>query len=311
MNTTQDAAEHNAAAHNQADSAPGETVSAPLVGFLNRAATASDLMISVVTPMYNEEGAAGDLIAEIDAALRDAFAYEIIAVDDASQDATAAALARAAADAKGAVRVLRHQRNAGQSRAIRTGVLAAHGDVIVTLDGDGQNNPADIPRILSHLMAADAPAGLMMVAGERRKRQDSAAKRFASRVANKVRSSLLKDQADDTGCGLKAFYREAYMRLPYFDHSHRYLPALMRREGFEIAFQPVSHRARMHGRSKYTNLGRLAVAFRDLLGVLWLIDRARSPISVAEVRLEADCDKDQRVDAERSLGRGAARTPGA
>ena len=127
-----------------------------------------------------------------------------------------------------------------------------------------------------------------MVGGERRKRQDSAAKKAASRWANAIRSRLLNDGARDTGCGLKAFYRDAYLALPYFDHSHRYLPALMRREGFDVAFLPVSHRPRLHGQSKYTNIGRLAVAIRDLLGVMWLNDRARSPIAISEVHGDAE-----------------------
>ncbi|MEO1014059.1 MAG: glycosyltransferase family 2 protein [Pseudomonadota bacterium] len=237
--------------------------------------------VSVVTPMHNEEGAAESLIAEIAAALS-ARVFEIIAVDDASSDGTLERLVAVKSKVP-QLRVLRHAENAGQSRAVRSGVLAARGDVIVTLDGDGQNNPADIPTLLEALEAPGASPSLMMAAGERQKRQDSFAKKAASKAANRVRSGLLKDGAADTGCGLKAFRREAYLRLPYFDHAHRYLPALMRREGFEVAYVPVSHRARAHGASKYTNLGRLAVAFRDMMGVMWLNDRARSPKRVDEL----------------------------
>lgn len=245
------------------------------------AATGSDPEIAVVAPMYNEEGGAAALVAEIDGALKGR-RYEIIIVDDCSSDETPGALARCKADVP-ALRVLRHGKNAGQSRAVRTGVLAARAPVIATLDGDGQNDPADIPALFQQLTRAQAPELLAMVAGERAKRIDSAAKRWASRLANKIRSRALKDGAADTGCGLKLFYRDAYLRLPYFDHMHRYLPALARREGFEVEFCKVNHRARAHGASKYTNLGRLAVAFRDMLGVMWLNDRARPPIDISEL----------------------------
>ena len=173
-----------------------------------------------------------------------------------------------------------HKLARAQSRAIRTGVLAAAAPVIVTLDGDGQNDPADAPALVAALVAG--PPGLALVGGERVKRQDSAAKRFASRIGNAVRRRLLRDTAKDTGCGLKAFRREAFLRLPYFDHIHRYLPALMLREGYETAFVPVNHRHRTSGRSKYTNLGRLWASLSDLAGVIWLKSRARSPGAVDE-----------------------------
>ncbi len=240
----------------------------------------AEIDVSVVTPMYNEAGAAAALLQEIAAAMAGR-RFEILAVDDASTDATFDVLTKAKQDIP-ALRALRHRSNAGQSRAVRTGVIAARGGIIATLDGDGQNNPADLPQLIDALSAADASPTLMMAAGERQKRQDSQAKKLASRMANSIRSSLLKDGAADTGCGLKVFRRDAYLRLPYFDHSHRYLPAMMRREGYEVAFLPVSHRPRVHGASKYTNLGRLAVAIRDMLGVIWLNDRARSPVHVDE-----------------------------
>ena len=239
--------------------------------------------VSVVAPMMNESGGAESLVEEIAAAL-DGVAHEIVIVDDGSSDDTVERLRRARAAAP-QLRIIRHEKNAGQSRALRTGVLAARGQVIATLDGDGQNDPADIPRLLDMLTAGTDDRRLAMVGGERRKRQDSAAKKWASRLANGLRRRLLKDDAADTGCGLKVFYREAFLRLPYFDHMHRYLPALMRREGFEIAFTPVSHRSRVHGASKYTNFGRLLVAIRDLLGVMWLGARARKPGTIRE---EAD-----------------------
>ena len=179
------------------------------------------------------------------------------------------------------LRVLGHTKNSGQSRSIRTGILAARGDVIVTLDGDGQNDPADGPGLVDALKAG--PPDLVLVGGERVKRQDSFAKRMASRIGNGTRKRLLKDSANDTGCGLKAFRREAFLRLPYFDHIHRYLPALMQREGYLTAFRPVNHRHRETGVSKYTNLGRLWASLSDLFGVIWLQARARNPGGVDEV----------------------------
>jgi dolichol-phosphate mannosyltransferase len=152
---------------------------------------------------------------------------------------------------------------------------------VVTLDGDGQNDPADAPRLADRLAAA--PDSLAMVGGVRTKRQDTLAKRYASRFANGVRGALLNDAAADTGCGLKAFRRTAFLRLPYFDHLHRFLPALMLREGYEVAFEPVGHRQRQTGHSKYTNLGRLWASLSDLAGVMWLNSRARSPGAVTEV----------------------------
>ena len=234
--------------------------------------------ISVVAPMHNEAGCAAALAAEIAASLADVD-HEIVFVDDASTDETVSVL-KAARESLPQLRILRHQRNAGQSRALRTGVLAARAATVATLDGDGQNDPADIPALYRMLMESNGR--LAMVAGERRGRQDTAAKKAASRAANAIRRSLLNDGAADTGCGLKVFRRDAFLRLPYFDHMHRYLPALMAREGFGVAFAPVSHRARAHGRSKYTNLGRAAVAVRDLMGVMWLKARSRPAGEISE-----------------------------
>lgn len=229
--------------------------------------------ISVVVPVFDEEGAAPALAREIAAAFAGR-AFEIVFVDDASRDGTRAALLALRREIP-QLRVVGHRRNAGQSRAVRTGVLAARGPIIVTLDGDGQNDPADGPTLADALAAG--PASLALVGGERVKRQDSRAKKIASRLGNGVRRRLLNDTANDTGCGLKAMRREAFLRLPYFDHIHRYLPALMLREGYDVAFRPVNHRHRQTGRSKYTNLGRLAASLSDLLGVMWLKSRARDP----------------------------------
>jgi dolichol-phosphate mannosyltransferase len=235
--------------------------------------------ISIVVPVHNEAGAAGPLAREIAQAFegRD---YEMVFVDDASRDSTLAELMALRAELP-RLRVLKHPQNAGQSRAVRSGVLAARGAIVVTLDGDGQNPPADGPALVDALKAA--PPEVAMVGGRRVKRRDTAAKRWASRIANNFRKRLLADDADDTGCGLKAFRREAFLRLPYFDHMHRYLPALMIREGYKARYQDVGHRPRTVGASKYTNLGRLWAAFSDLQGVMWLRRRARNPGVVEEL----------------------------
>ncbi|MGE0596433.1 MAG: glycosyltransferase family 2 protein [Hyphomonadaceae bacterium] len=236
---------------------------------------------SVVVPVKDEAGNAATLAREIAAAL-DGRAYEMIFVDDSSRDETRAELAALKAELP-SLRLIGHRKNSGQSRAVRTGVLAARGPVIGTLDGDGQNDPADLPRLLARLNRADAAGNLGMVGGRRAKRQDNWGKRFASRFANAVRKSLLKDGADDSGSGVKVFKREAFLRLPYFDHMHRYMPALMLREGYAVEFLDVNHRPRGAGRSKYTNLGRLAANMSDLLGVMWLRSRARLPEGTDEL----------------------------
>lgn len=234
--------------------------------------------ISVVVPVHDEEGAAGPLAREIATAFAGR-SYEMVFVDDASRDGTLAEL-RALMVEIPTLRVLGHGANAGQSRAVRTGVLAARGAIIVTLDGDGQNPPADAPQ-LADLLAASPPT-VAMVGGRRARRQDSGAKRWASLWANRIRRKLLSDDADDTGCGLKAFRRDAFLRLPYFDHIHRYLPALMIREGYENRYLDVDHRHRETGRSKYTNWGRLVASLSDLVGVMWLKSRSRRPGAVNE-----------------------------
>ncbi|QDH72391.1 glycosyltransferase family 2 protein [Brevundimonas sp. M20] len=234
--------------------------------------------ISVVVPVHDEEGAAGPLAREIAAAFAGR-SFEMVFVNDASKDRTLDEL-RALQGELPQLRVLSHGSNAGQSRAVRTGVLAARGAIVVTLDGDGQNPPADAPK-LADLLAA-SPPNVALVGGVRARRQDSEAKRWASRWANRIRKNLLSDDADDTGCGLKAFRRDVFLRLPYFDHIHRYLPALMIREGYENRYLDVDHRHRETGRSKYTNWGRLMASFSDLLGVMWLKSRSRKPGAISE-----------------------------
>ena len=234
--------------------------------------------ISIVVPVHNEQGAAGSLAREIAAAFAGR-SYEMVFVDDASRDDTLAELRGLMAELP-ALRVLSHGSNAGQSRAVRTGVLAARAPIVVTLDGDGQNPPADAPK-LADLLAA-SPSTVALVGGRRAKRQDSEAKRQASLWANRIRKKLLDDDADDTGCGLKAFRRDVFLRLPYFDHIHRYMPALMIREGYQNLYLDVDHRHRETGQSKYTNWGRLMASLSDLLGVMWLKTRARRPGAISE-----------------------------
>jgi dolichol-phosphate mannosyltransferase len=235
--------------------------------------TQTPLDISVVVPVHNESGAVDALVAEIAAAL-DGFAYEMIFVDDASKDDTHAKLV-ALKSRFPTLRVLANRKNAGQSRAIMNGVLAARGPIIGTLDGDGQNDPADLPKLLTRLNRPDAPSTLAFVGGRRVKRRDSQAKKIASQWANNVRQALLKDGSDDSGCGIKVIKRDIFLALPYFDHMHRYMPALVQRDGGVTEFVEVNHRSRATGMSKYTNLGRLWAALSDLGGVIWLRTRRR------------------------------------
>ena len=208
----------------------------------------SPLAVSVVVPVKDEAGNAGVLAHEIARALQtlERGSYEILFVDDGSSDATLSELLAARASLP-MLRVLTHGRNLGQSRGVRTGVQHARGNLIVTLDGDGQNDPADIPKLLSLFDGGGTNLG--MVAGQRVKRQDTWRKRLASRLGNGIRRSILQDNARDTGCGLKAFRRDAFLALPYFDHMHRYLISLIQREGWEVQFVDVSHRPRQSGRS--------------------------------------------------------------
>lgn len=226
----------------------------------------------MVIPAFNEEGNVASLLAECTAALRGAVDFEVIFVDDHSRDGTLATLQAAQADTP-ELRVIAHATQSGQSTAIRTGVKAARGAWVATLDGDGQNDPADLPRLLA---ARDAGApGVKLYAGWRVNRQDTGSKKWASKWANGIRSRLLRDATPDTGCGTKLFERAAFLDLPWFDHMHRYLPALMQRAGWQTVSVPVNHRPRGTGSSKYTNLGRAIVGIRDLMGVAWLIKRSK------------------------------------
>ena len=236
------------------------------------------LSLSIVIPVKNEQDNVVPLAHEIHHALLARADFELIVVDDGSTDATAARLAELQRDLR-RLHVLRHARSCGQSAALLTGVAAARHPWVVTLDGDGQNDPADLPAMLDLAAGPDA-ARIGLIIGHRRRRQDDWLRRLSSRVANGVRSRLLGDRTPDTGCGLKLFPRELYLRLPYFDHMHRFLPALVQREGFEVRTVPVHHRPRASGRSKYGLSNRLWVGIIDLVGVMWLQRRMRRPVIV-------------------------------
>ncbi len=235
------------------------------------------MRVSIVIPVYNEAENIDLLIEELVATMSHAEVYEIIYVDDGSTDNTVAVLRQAQQNNK-LLRVIRHRQSCGQSTAILTGVKAANYPYIATLDGDGQNDPADIPRLYRVLMQQrEISPNLSMVAGWRNKRHDSSWRLFSSKIANRVRSSLLGDNTPDTGCGLKVFLRDEFLSLPYFDHMHRFLPALILRAGGRVISEPVNHRARAHGYSKYGTLDRLLVGLVDILGVIWLQKRVKLP----------------------------------
>ncbi|HVC16398.1 MAG TPA: glycosyltransferase family 2 protein [Rhodanobacter sp.] len=229
--------------------------------------------LSVVVPVFNERDNIPPLLAEIAAALRGRLEFEIIYVDDESSDDSRAVLAAEQAARYPELRVLHHVTRSGQSTAVWNGVRAARSPWIATLDGDGQNDPADIPKLLA--ARAAAAANIRLFAGWRTTRRDSFNKRISSKIANAVRSRMLRDATPDTGCGLKLFEREVFLRLPYFDHMHRYLPALVKRAGFGCQSVPVGHRPRTAGVSKYGMLDRLWVGLADLRGVAWLMRRGK------------------------------------
>jgi dolichol-phosphate mannosyltransferase len=238
--------------------------------------------LSVVVPVKDEAENVEPLAREIAAAVAGEAAPELIFVDDGSTDSTAAVL-KALKTELPALRVISHGRNTGQSRAVRTGVRAARADIVVTLDGDGQNDPADIPRLVALLREGDDAARIGLVQGVRARREDNMQKRVASRLANRFRRWLLNDSATDAGCGLKAFRRDEFLALPYFDHMHRYMVALTLREGNEVRFVEVNHRPRLHGTSKYGVVDRALVGINDLLGVRWLQKRFRGAIDPKEL----------------------------
>ena len=229
--------------------------------------------LSVVIPVCNEEESIGILIEEITQALVQKYQHEIIVVDDGSTDKTLEVLLKIKKDLP-TLRVIKHLQNSGQSTAVRTGVQYANSNWIATLDGDGQNDPADIPNLYNELVSQNLDPWLV-VAGYRKKRKDTWLKRISSKYANSIRDKLLRDGTPDTGCGLKVFSRDNFLALPYFDHMHRYIPALFQRQGGRVVSVEVNHRHRMQGTSKYGFHNRLWVGIVDILGVRWLQNRAR------------------------------------
>ena len=228
--------------------------------------------LAVVVPVFNERDNIPPLLAEIAAALRGNVDYEVIYVDDDSSDDSLAVL-QAEKSRHPELRIIHHVTRSGQSTAVWNGVRAAASPWIATLDGDGQNDPADIPKLLA--ARGTAKPQVRLFAGWRTTRRDSFNKRISAKIANGVRSRMLQDDTPDTGCGLKLFEREVFLRLPYFDHMHRYLPALVKRAGFESVSVPVGHRPRTMGTSKYGMLDRLWVGLADLRGVAWLMRRGK------------------------------------
>lgn len=242
---------------------------------------------TVIAPMRNEAGAVELLADEIAAACGPLGPFEAIFVDDGSDDDTPARIA-AARVRHPWLRTVRHPGSFGQSAAVLTGVRAARGSLIVTIDGDGQNPPSDLPKLLGPLLDSARPADLGLVCGVRVRRRDDVGKRISSRAANALRRLLLRDGSPDTGCGLKAFPRDAFLMMPYFDHMHRYLPSLFLAEGWQVAHAPVEHRERETGRTKYGNLDRALVGALDLLGVWWLLRRRRRSAAARRAALSGE-----------------------
>jgi dolichol-phosphate mannosyltransferase len=242
---------------------------------------APDLQVSVVIPVCNEQDNVLPLAREILVALAGRYRFETIFVDDGSTDRTGPAVRSAREDGMPQIRLIRHSVRSGQSAAIATGVRAARAPWIATLDGDGQNDPADIPKLLD-AARGEGRSRLRLVMGNRTTRRDTWLRRLSSRVANGVRGSLLRDGTPDTGCGIKVFDRAVFLDMPRFDHMHRFMPALFQREGYEVLSVPVNHRERTRGKSKYGLHNRLWVGIVDLFGMMWLIRRASPRIPTDE-----------------------------
>jgi len=247
----------------------------------SNSAPAPGLEVSVVIPVCNEQENVLPLAREIHAALEGRFRYETIFVDDGSTDGTADAVRAARKDGMPEIRLIRHSLRSGQSAAVATGVREARAPWIATLDGDGQNDPADIPNLLDAARKAASPR-LRLVMGNRTTRRDTWLRRLSSRVANGVRGWMLRDGTPDTGCGIKVFDRAVFVDMPRFNHMHRFMPALYQREGYEVVSVPVNHRERTRGKSKYGLHNRLWVGIVDLFGVMWLIRRASPRIRIDE-----------------------------
>lgn len=270
------------------------------------------MRVSVVIPAYNEAGNIGRLVAETLAEVPAEILGEIIVVDDCSDDATGAEMKELIRKHPN-VRYLRHGARAGQSAGLKTGILAAAYPVIATMDGDGQNDPRDIPRLVDKV-APPGGNGPALVGGLREKRKDTGSKRFASRFANWLRDKVLADDCPDTGCGIKVYWREAFLRLPFFTSMHRFLPALFLTYGHKVAYVPVNDRPRLAGQSKYTNFSRALIGLYDLVGVTWLRKRTKVPPIVedsgAAVPLRPrDMAVGERIVAASSRRPGAAEGP--
>lgn len=248
---------------------------------MNESTAVNSMHISVVVPVRNEQDNIEPLLTEIEAALAELTPFEVIYVNDGSTDRTGAVLEQLR-QSRPHLRHIKHASSCGQSAAVRTGVRAAKAPIVVTLDGDGQNDPSFIPQMAALLTATGDNCGL--VQGQRIGRKDTGFKKFQSRVANGVRSKILRDGTRDTGCGLKCFRRDAYLALPYFDALHRFMPALMRREGFELGYVDVKDRPRHAGVSNYGFFDRLWVGIVDLCGVRWLISRRKTNPRAEEVQ---------------------------
>lgn len=240
--------------------------------------SSNDPAVAIVVPVRNEAGNVAPLVAEIVAALDGKEPFEIVYVNDGSTDGTEAELQRLMA-LHPFLRQVHHRQSCGQSAAVRSGVFAARAPIVVTIDGDGQNDPAFIPALLKVLREGAPQIGI--VVGQRLARK-GAFKRFQSRIANAVRSAVLRDGTRDTGCGLKAFRRDVYLRLPYFDALHRFMPALIKREGLSVGYVDVVDRPRGSGVSNYGLWDRLWVGILDLAGVWWLIRRRKKIPDIIE-----------------------------
>jgi dolichol-phosphate mannosyltransferase len=264
-------------------------------------AEAAPPALSLVIPFHDEADNVGPLLREVAAALHGRMSFEVVLVDDGSRDGTGTRLREAAVHLPGQVEIVRHPTRRGQSAALCAGIRRATAPWVVTLDGDGQNDPSDIEKLLAVLRDEGTPSTVALVCGHRRRRHDSWLKRLSSKVANAVRGDLLGDGIADTGCGLKLIERRAFLALPAFDHMHRFLPALMQRAGRDVIAVEVSHRPRRHGRSKYGVHNRLWVGIVDLIGVMWLQRRSLVIADEPALRNEANessicsmsCDADR------------------
>jgi glycosyltransferase involved in cell wall biosynthesis len=240
--------------------------------------------LSLVIPAKDEQENIATLLTEAFSVMRDYPGFEVVLVDDGSGDQTLGVAVRTASVLGGCLQTIRHAKSIGQSGALATGIRKAKGQLIVTMDGDGQNDPADIPALLQKANSIQAPD--FCIAGYRKNRKDTAWKRFQSRLANRVRDALLHDGVPDTGCGLKLFPRSTFLKLPWFDHGHRFIPALVRSIGGEIAIVEVNHRPRTAGLSKYNAWNRTWAGILDLFGVLWLLHRTRVPVIASPIVAE-------------------------